>query len=82
MTTPISDDTECFTSHEQLMKELRGVEQKLALRHGIRCEDEQTIRDALVMLDLNNRLPEDELVADWHELMAARHSHKIRGAAC
>lgn len=54
-----------IVTFEQAQSELEEIERQLAIRHSI---TDVNIRDALIKLDRENNLVEDELVADWHDL--------------
>lgn len=63
----IVDWSECFITFEQSQAELEGIEKKLAARLGI----QENVRETLILLDKNNKLVEDDLVADWHSALSS-----------
>ena len=60
----MEDDSDCYQIFEELEKELIEVEDQLAIRLRLI----PPCRHALLELDVNNKLEEDEVVAYWHEL--------------
>ncbi len=67
----LNDEMEqCYVSPEQCKQELEIIEAKLAEQYNLSSKDVSSIRQTLITMDKSNNLPEDELVADWHEAMA------------
>lgn len=61
-------DDDCVVTFEQTKASLEAVEVKLADRLGLQGSN---VREQLLSLDRDNRLVEDELVADWHGFLAS-----------
>lgn len=61
---PIPDDwSDCIDTMEKSKARLEAIEAKLAERFGLTGD----VREQLSQMDRENRLVEDELVADWHQ---------------
>lgn len=60
-------DAECVETFESTKEKLEAVERRLAEQLQIRGP----IRRALITLDRAKKLVEDELVVQWHELLAS-----------
>jgi len=60
-------DDDCIDTFETTRTRLGRVEHALAARLGIVGD----VRRALIELDTAGRLVEDELVADWHDLLSS-----------
>lgn len=58
----------CVRTPEQTVEQLEEIERRLALEYGIRGRN---VRKALIERDRAGLLPEDELVADWHDLYSS-----------
>jgi hypothetical protein len=52
---------------ESTRDQLEDIERQLAGRHNIRRQ----VRPTLIAMDRAGELPEDELVADWHDVYAS-----------
>lgn len=63
-----SDAIELMISHENILDNLEKLEKTLAERYSLReYANLPTIREQLTKLDHQNKLIEDQVVADWHE---------------
>ena len=70
------DDKECLVTFEQTKAALEAIEAKLAERFSLTGD----VRAQLFLMDRENRLIEDDVVADWHDKMSSyidwlRYSH-------
>ncbi len=59
---------------EEAKEQLEEIERQLAIKLSI---TDPNIRDALIQLDRDGKLIEDELVADWHDLYS-RYQNFLR----
>src|SRR4051812_9870977 len=57
----------CIRTLDQTQNELADIEHQLAIRYDIR----RNVRRVLIERDRAGELPEDELVADWHDVYSA-----------
>lgn len=58
----LDDLADCIVTFEQTKERLENIEQELAKRLNIK----DNIRETLIKLDMDNKLIEDELVAEWY----------------
>lgn len=61
------DWSDCIVTFEMTKARLEAIEARLAERFGLTGD----VREQLIAMDEDNRLVEDELVADWHCEMAS-----------
>ena len=65
-------DLDCIETFEAVEGSLKALEEVLAKRLAL----PPPYRESLIKLDQANLLVEDELVADWHGLLASWHRWK------
>jgi hypothetical protein len=70
------EDADLFVTPEQNLAKLEAIEEQLAKKLNLPLDG---IRLKLLGLDRHGELVEDELVSDWHELLAIHTDNVLDG---